>query len=118
MQRTDVTGRLEVTFCKSLHKVAFGKTPNEIDYIRGVSPGGAIFHVDCLQSYDLAKNQLVLTSDFTHSIIKGKTTKCVVFKSKKNKNAPKMWVRIDLIARIKDLATGAILYPPQAQRSR
>lgn len=98
-----VVGKLEVEFAVPLHEL-YNQKIRGTPLIYGVSPGGAIFPVGCLKDYDLKKDRVVLTEDFTCKI----TKKHVVFKTKSNDL--RIFVRMDLINRIADLVDRKILY--------
>ena len=88
---------LEVTFHKPLCKTQSGVSPS----------GGAVFHFEYMQEYDLKNSSLVLRPDYEALI--SLRDEVVVFQSDAP-NTPRMFVQKSLVASIRDLASNKILY--------
>jgi hypothetical protein len=90
---------LEITFTESLHR-----TPS------GVSPGGAIFPFEVVQTFDLQKGTVVLRPDY-HALVQ-LGDDLVIFQSEAP-HTMKMYVSSSIIASIKDLSKNKVLYPKE-----
>ncbi|MBI4991998.1 MAG: hypothetical protein HZB99_02165 [Candidatus Harrisonbacteria bacterium] len=90
---------LEVVFTEQLHM-----TPH------GVSPGGAVFDLGDLDSWDLKNNLIVLRPDFEVWINCSISNDIFLFKSPAPRT-PEIYVHKSLIKRIRNLENDVQLYP-------
>ena len=97
MEKEEEMRGLEVVFHKPLHKIG-----------SGISPGGAVFPFEYLQTYDLEKGIVVLRGDY--GAFKSLSDQVIVFQSDAP-NTPQIWAHTKLIASIKDLNSNTILFP-------
>ncbi len=88
---------LEITFTDRLMRGA-----------NWVTPGGAVFHFDHLQTFNLEENTVTLRADY--EAVVPMDDEVVIFQSEAP-NATKMFVHKSKIVSIKDLAKNKVLYP-------
>lgn len=88
---------LEITFTDELMKWPWG-----------VTPGGAVFPFEYLQSHDMENNVVTLRADYKAVI--PLDDEVVIFQSEAP-NTARMYVHKNKIASIKDLAKNKVLYP-------
>ena len=93
-------------------EITFKEPLRQVEPSRHITPGGAIFPLECLFLYDLEKRVIVLIEEYKVSRREG--SDAFIFKTADPENGVRIGVHKRMIFSIRDLSNNQVIYPSTA----